>query len=78
MAVFQELAPGDVLMIGPDTRIRMERKSGSRARLRIDSTQDIERVPAGQPTPKLQTVAPQGAAASPPTPKAGPFLRRPS
>ncbi|CAM5591324.1 hypothetical protein [Rhodanobacter lindaniclasticus] len=75
MAVFQELAPGDVLMIGPDTRIRMERKSGSRARLRIDSTQDIERVPAGQPAPQLQATKTPAAAATKPQP--GPFLRRP-
>jgi hypothetical protein len=75
MAVFQELAPGDVLMIGPDTRIRMERKSGSRARLRIDSTQDIERVPAGQPAPQLQAAKTPAATAT--KPKAGPFLRRP-
>lgn len=74
MAVFQELAPGDVLMIGPDTRIRMERKSGSRARLRIDSTQDIERVPAGQDAPQLQAASPPAVTLKP---KAGPFLRRP-
>ncbi len=75
MSVFLELAHGDTLMIG-STRIVMERKSGQRARLKIDSTEDIERIKAGQPVP---TAAKQAAAGINPgggdsTPR--PFLQR--
>jgi hypothetical protein len=73
MAVFQELAPGDTLLIGSNTRIRLEHKSGGRARLRIESDQDIERVKAGE---RLAT--PAKAPATPaPTDLPRPFLKRP-
>jgi hypothetical protein len=73
MAVFQELTPGDTLLIGGTTRIRLEHKSGGRARLRIESDQDIERVKAGDPVPATTT------AQAPPAPpdKLRPFLKRP-
>lgn len=71
MAVFQELAPGDTLLIGSGTRIRMEHKSGGRARLRIESDQDIERVKAGE---RLPATAPAKPAKTEPS---APFLQRP-
>lgn len=64
MAVFIELDPGDTLAIGPRTRVRLERKSGQRARLRIESDEDIERVKAGDEPPPMVA------------PPARPFLRR--
>lgn len=51
MSVFMDLAPGDTLLIGADTRIRMEHKSGKRARLAVTSDADVKRVPAGDPVP---------------------------
>lgn len=71
MAVYMELAPGDTLVVGK-SRIRLERKSGQRARLMIDSAEDIERVKAGEPVPA--TVPLQ--AGSPPN-HVMPFLKRP-
>lgn len=68
MAVYMELSQGDTLMIGK-SRIRLERKSGQRARLMIDSAEDIERIKEGEPVP---STAPSSA------PTAGtPFLKRP-
>lgn len=64
MAVFQELAPGDTLLVGGHTRIRLEHKSGSRARLRIESDQDIDRVKAGEPLPPT-TATPTAAPGAP-------------
>lgn len=75
MAVFQELAPGDTLLIGSGTRIRMEHKSGGRARLRIDSDQDIERVKAGEPLPAPAKSTEPKTTASVEQPQ--PFLKRP-
>lgn len=74
MAVYQELAPGDTLLIGSGTRIRLERKSGGRARLRIESDQDVDRVKAGEPLP---TPAKPAAGQASTDTKARPFLRRP-
>lgn len=72
MAVFQELTPGDTLLIGGTTRIRLEHKSGGRARLRIESDQDIERVKAGEPVPATKAQEPPA-----PPDKPRPFLKRP-
>jgi hypothetical protein len=41
MAMFQDLRPGDAIRIG-DSTITVQAKSGSRARLRIDSAQDVQ------------------------------------
>lgn len=74
MAVYLDLAAGDTLLIGSTTRIRLERKSGGRARLRIESSQDVDHVKAGEPLPA------EGKTASAPAPgptKARPFLQRP-
>lgn len=73
MAVFMELAPGDTLIVGR-SRIRLERKSGGRARLAIDSHEDVERIKAGDAVPPA---APKAAApvAAPAQPM--PVLRRP-
>ena len=51
MRVYQELSPGDTLVIGNGTRVTLEHKSGRRARLRIESTEDIEHVQAAAPGP---------------------------
>ena len=69
MALIQELAPGDTLVIG-NTRIRLERKSGQRARLRIDSDQDVEHVKAGGEQPPATHLEPKRTGTQP-------FLRRP-
>jgi hypothetical protein len=76
MAVILELAPGDTLVVGNGTRIRMVAKSGQRARLSIDSHEDVERVKAGDPVPAMQSAhAGPVAKTSVPDP-AQPFLRR--
>lgn len=71
MAVYMELSQGDTLVIG-NSRIRLERKSGQRARLMIDSTDDIDRIKAGDAVPAAKappaSTAPRAAA---------PFLKRP-
>lgn len=69
MAVYIELAQGDTLTIGK-SRIRLERKSGQRARLMIDSHEDIDRIKAGEPVPAQRTD-------SPPSHNT-PFLKRPT
>lgn len=69
MAVYMDLAPGDTLTIGK-SRIRLERKSGQRARLMIDSREDIDRIKAGEPVPAQR-------ADSPPSHNM-PFLKRPT
>lgn len=53
MALHVELGPGDTLRVGTGTLIRMERKAGRRARLAIDSKDDIAHYPAGSPIPDL-------------------------
>ena len=73
MAVFVELAPGETLLIGNGTQIRLERKAGGRARLRIESDQDIDRVKAGEPIPATPTAV--HATTNPNQPQ--PFLKRP-
>jgi hypothetical protein len=74
MAVFMELAPGDTLVIG-QSRIVYERKSGQRARLKVDSHEDVERIKAGEPVPERHAAS---APASMPTPRPQeqPFLKR--
>jgi hypothetical protein len=42
MALFLDVGPDDALRIGPDTFLTVERKSGSRSRLRIVSTSEVE------------------------------------
>lgn len=42
MALYMDVGPEDVLRVGPDTYITIERKSGSRARMRIVGGADIE------------------------------------
>ena len=72
MAVYQELAQGDTLIVG-SSRIRLERKSGQRARLMIDSDQDIEVVKAGEAMPDAATHPQETPDSSP-----APFLKRPA
>lgn len=78
MAFFVDLAPGDTLVVGHGTRIVMESKTGQRARLRVDSDQDVERVKAGESLPTRAT----SADATPPRPgpeehvAPQPFLKR--
>ena len=42
MALFLDLGPNDVLRVGEDTFITIEKKSGQRARLRITGSGDVE------------------------------------
>ena len=55
MALHIEVEPGDSIRIGPHTTVRMERKSGQRARLRIDSTEDIAQYKAGEAVPAIES-----------------------
>lgn len=73
MAVYLDLAAGDTLLIGSNTRIRLERKSGGRARLRIESSQDVDHVKAGDDLPAPGK--PDRAAETDDMPR--PFLKRP-
>lgn len=68
MAVVMELNTGDSLVIGKSI-IRLDRKNGSRARLVIDSSENIERIKAGDRMPPSEN-----GSEKPPTT----FLRRPS
>ncbi|MGC1549385.1 MAG: hypothetical protein WA777_12720 [Rhodanobacter sp.] len=74
MPFFQELAPGDTLMVGHDTRITLVAKSGQRARLKIDSDADIERIKSGDPIPETKPQAAAPVAASNEVQR--PFLQR--
>jgi hypothetical protein len=59
MSLHLDLAPGDTLLIGDGTRIRLEKKTGQRARLVIDSPDDVSRVKAGVPIPATAPLARQ-------------------
>lgn len=78
MAFFVDLAPGDTLVVGHGTRIVMESKTGQRARLRVDSDQDVERVKAGESLPTRATSADVPAPRAAPEEHAAPqpFLKR--
>lgn len=76
MAVILELAPGDTLVVGPATRIRMVHKSGQRARLAIDSDMEVERIKAGEPLPPAAAPAPPRPAAPAASAAPQPFLQR--
>ncbi|MGO4700283.1 hypothetical protein [Dyella sp. 2RAB6] len=58
MAVFLDFDQGDTLLIGAGTKVVFERKSGRRTRVRIESTQDVQRVAAGDPVPDSARQAP--------------------
>ena len=60
MALFIDVGPDDALRIGPDTFITVERKSGSRSRLRIIGTSEVELLRNA----KLQQVAPPASLAA--------------
>jgi hypothetical protein len=81
MAVYIELAAGDTLVVG-QTRIRLEKKTGQRARLSIDSDDDIERIQAGEAVPPRRSMPRRSTTQNPATapaaanPKTVPFLRR--
>lgn len=76
MAVYLELSVGDTLVIG-NSRIRVERKTGQRTRVAIDSAEDVERIKAGDPVPAQQQ---QNTSAAPAAPSVQPVpvLRRPA
>jgi hypothetical protein len=61
MALFIDVGPDDVLRIGENSYISVERKSGSRARLKIIGKSEVELMRKA----KLQT-APQAHIANPP------------
>lgn len=56
MALHLDVEPGDTIRIGPHTTVRIERKSGQRTRLRIDSTEDISQYKSGDRIPELATL----------------------
>lgn len=58
MSLIMELAPGDTLIIG-GTNVRLERKTGQRARLVIDSPDGVRRVKAGEPVTASSSLARQ-------------------
>lgn len=73
MALFLDLDNGDAVRIGEGTVVRLEAKSGKRARLRIESSEDVEHVKGAEPTtaglqraaPVVDTPAPAPAASEP-------------
>jgi hypothetical protein len=78
MAFFFELAIGDTLAIGDGTRLVLEKKSGQRARFRIESDQDVERFKVGERVPPMKPAPgrePVVTPAQPAAPRA--FLQRP-
>lgn len=78
MAFFLDLAVGDTLLIG-DSQLKLEKKSGQRARLAINSTKDVERIKAGEPVPDLpadQKAPDTAPERPPPRTRQAPFLRR--
>jgi len=78
MSLHLELALGDTLLVGDGTRIRLERKTGQRARLVIDSDVNVRRVKAGEPLPAASTGLTRQQRAQPdePRPEPRPFLTR--
>lgn len=74
MALYLDLAVGDSLRIGPDTVIKMEAKSGQRARVRIESKHDVRHLKAGESEPALKRSAEAPAHA---TNNVTPMLSRP-
>jgi hypothetical protein len=78
MALFLDLDTGDAVRVGDHTVVRLEAKSGKRARLRIESTADVEHVKGAEPTtPGLQrTAPPPQAAAAPELPQKSIFTRQ--
>lgn len=77
MAVFLDVPVGDSVRIGNST-VTVEEKSGRRARLRIDTREDVSLERAGA-VRRPETVAPQAhAPAAVPAPSAQPpILTRP-
>ncbi|HET6631511.1 MAG TPA: hypothetical protein VFG73_02230 [Rhodanobacteraceae bacterium] len=76
MALMLELEPGDAVRIGTGTTVRLESKTGARARLRIDSDQNIATLKAGATPaerPRLHAQRRAGDLAAAPKP----VLRRP-
>lgn len=53
MALFLDLDPGDEVSIGTGTKLTIERKSGGRTRVRVDSDYTV-RVERGQAVPRPQ------------------------
>lgn len=67
MALMLDADPGDSIRIGATTILRIERKTGQRTRLRIDSSEDIAQFKAGEQLPVLdkpKRAAPEPVAAS--------------
>lgn len=48
MAFYTDMAPGDTLVIN-GTIVTLEKKSGKRARLRVEGDAEVRRVPAKPP-----------------------------
>lgn len=79
MALFLDLELGDALRIGDDTVVRLEAKSGKRARLRIESPADVKHLRGGEEAKAgLTRPAPAEPMPAPAGPKQSVFFRRPS
>lgn len=80
MALHLDVEPGDTIRIG-NTLVRMERKNGRRARLSIDSSEDIAQYKAGDPVPdvfrRLQIRRQEQGAGVAKTPKPTLVLKQP-
>lgn len=69
MALKLDADPGDSIRIGANTLLRIERKTGQRTRLSIESNEDIEQFKAGEKVPALAPPARNEVAAPPPAAK---------
>ena len=56
MALFLDLGPDDVLRVGEDTFITIEKKSGQRARLRITGSGDVEMTRKSEDTGQVNEI----------------------
>lgn len=72
MALFLELEPGDAVRIGPGTTLQLVAKSGKRTRLRIESTEDVQQIRAGEAAPESAPPAMQRRPAAEPAEPAAP------
>lgn len=56
MALFLDLSTNDIMHFADGTKITLERKSGTRARLRIEGPGKVELVKGGRDQPDLKPV----------------------
>jgi hypothetical protein len=71
MAMFQDLRPGDSIRVGTTT-ITVQAKTGARARLRIDSPEDVQVVRAEDASSDVADTTPRAPGMTPSAPAAKP------